>query len=105
MDDNFGNYRIYNLGNSLIDLSQSRKVRELKPYFKTSDTSPAQELKEAESIEWIIPNKKSMIVLNEDFYNIQATNGPDYHYSDELGYEHIFYLGKGDNEDLENRNS
>lgn len=99
-DNSSGNYRIYNLGNSLIDLSQSRKIRELKPYFRTSNSSSIQELIEAETIEWIIPNQKSMIALNDECYV-----GSDYHYSDELGYEHILYLGKGENESLLNRNS
>lgn len=70
-DNTYGNYRIYNQGNSLIDAAQAQVRREWIPYFKSSnekeDTAPT-ELIEAESIEWIIPTKKTMIVIDKSFY-------------------------------------
>lgn len=70
VDDSYGNYRIYNLGNSLIDQAQSKIVRTWKPMFKSFngnvDSLPA-ELIEAESIEWIIPTEKTMIVIDNSF--------------------------------------
>lgn len=66
-DNTYGNYRIYNHGNMLIDSAQKNIIRNFITYFKTSignqQTEP-EELKEAESIEWIIPTKKTMIVLD-----------------------------------------
>ena len=70
VDNSYGNYRIYNLGNSLIDQAQSKIVRTWKPMFKSFngnvDSLPA-ELIEAESIEWIIPTEKTMIVIDNSF--------------------------------------
>ena len=70
VDNSYGNYRIYNLGNSLIDQAQSKIVRTWKPMFKSFngnvDSLPT-ELIEAESIEWIIPTEKTMIVIDDSF--------------------------------------
>lgn len=70
-DNTYGNYRIYNQGNSLIDAAQAQVQRKWTPYFKSStakeDAAPT-ELIEAESIEWIIPTKKTMIVIDKSFY-------------------------------------
>lgn len=69
-DNTYGNYRIYNQGNSLIDRAQGQQVRTWCPYFKSAmdaaQTAPT-ELIEAESIEWIIPITNTMIVLDEAF--------------------------------------
>lgn len=77
-DSTFGNYRIYNQGNMLIDLSQSSVVREFKAYFKSAldknsanKTTP-DELIEADSIEWIIPKDKSMIVLDPAWIGVDG---------------------------------
>lgn len=76
-DNTYGNYRIYNQGNSLIDAAQAQIQREWIPYFKSSnekeDTAPT-ELIEAESIEWIIPTKKTMIVIDKSFYGGEDSN-------------------------------
>ena len=71
-------YRIYNQGNMLIDLSQSSVVREFKAYFKSAldknsanKTTP-DELIEADSIEWIIPKDKSMIVLDPAWIGVDG---------------------------------
>ena len=78
-DDTFGNYRIYNQGNSLIDGAQANVQRKWIPYFKSStggtDSSPV-ELIEAESIEWIIPTNKTMIII-DNFPNPGKTEGKD----------------------------
>lgn len=70
-DSTYGNYRIYNQGNSLLDLSNSAVVRTWKPFFKSStggdDVAPT-ELIEAESIEWVVPWQKTMIVLDKSYY-------------------------------------
>lgn len=72
-DGTYGNYRIYNLGNSLLNPKESQVDRQFKVYFKES------ELTEANSIEWIIPKENSMIVLDnaesylelDGFYHIK----------------------------------
>lgn len=78
-DDTFGNYRIYNQGNSLIDGAQANVQRKWIPYFKSStggtDSSPV-ELIEAESIEWIIPTNKTMIII-DNFPNPGKEEGKD----------------------------
>ena len=78
-DDTFGNYRIYNQGNSLIDSAQANIQRKWIPYFKSStggtDSSPV-ELIEAESIEWIIPTNKTMIII-DNFPNPGKEEGND----------------------------
>lgn len=69
-DDTYGNYRIYNQGNSLIDYAQAQVVREWKPYFSSSSGTGENipsELIEAESIEWIIPTEKTMIIIDDEF--------------------------------------
>lgn len=90
-DDTFGNYRIYNLGNMLIDYAQGQKVRTWTPYFKSSldaaDAAP-KILTEAESIEWIIPVEKTMIVLDEDFKSGGTI--------DAEGRIHIVRMGSGE---------
>lgn len=90
-DDTFGNYRIYNLGNMLIDYAQGQKVRTWTPYFKSSldaaDAAP-KILTEAESIEWIIPVEKTMIVLDEEFKSGGIV--------DSEGRIHIVRMGSGE---------
>ena len=66
----YGNYQIYNQGNSLIDYAQASVVREFVPYFKASTGTGNDiptELIEAEKIEWIIPTQNTMIVIDEAF--------------------------------------
>lgn len=69
-DNTYGNYRIYGQGGSLLDNAQFSIIREWKPMFKSStgglDVAPT-ELIEAESIEWIIPTKKTMIEIDKAF--------------------------------------
>lgn len=69
-DNTYGNYRIYGQGGSLLDNAQFSIIREWKPMFKSStgglDVAPS-ELIEAESIEWIIPTKKTMIEIDSAF--------------------------------------
>lgn len=83
-DGTYGNYRIYNLGNSLLNSKESQINRQFKVYFKGS------ELTEANSIEWIIPKENSMIVLD---------NAERYLQSD--GFYHIKHEFK-DNESVTN---
>lgn len=65
-DGTYGNYRIYNLGNSLLNSKESQINRQFKVYFKES------ELTEANSIEWIIPKENSMIVLDNSERYLQS---------------------------------
>lgn len=83
-DGTYGNYKIYNLGNSLLNSKESQINRQFKVYFKES------ELTEANSIEWIIPKENSMIVLD---------NAERYLQSD--GFYHIKHEFK-DNESVTN---
>ena len=83
-DGTYGNYRIYNLGNSLLNSKESQINRQFKVYFKES------ELTEANFIEWIIPKENSMIVLD---------NAESYLQSD--GFYHIKHEFK-DNESVTN---
>lgn len=119
-DDTFGNYRIYNNGNSLIDSAQRNILRNFTAYFKsliksniTTDEENDQVVKdlagalplpleEAESIEWIIPTKKTMIVL-DGFKSKAELNGQDeiitdgrYFYEDSEDERiHIIRYGSG----------
>ena len=68
-DNTYGNYHIYKLDNSLIDQKDSSELRNFKIHFSDS------ELTEAEKVEWIIPKKNSMIILNDDY--ITANGGYD----------------------------
>lgn len=83
-DGTYGNYHIYRLDNSLIDQKDSPKLRNFKVYFNVSekknldsaeDEKVDSELTEAEKVEWIIPKKNSMIILNDDY--ITANGGQD----------------------------
>lgn len=88
--DSFGNYRIYNLGNVLLDQHESQLVRQWIPYFKvTADglTAAPSKLTEAESIEWIIPTKNTMIKIDKSFYS-DITENKD-KYIDEDGRLHL----------------
>ena len=67
-ESTYGNYRIYGQNGSLLDYAQSNIKRKWIPYFQSStggaDVAPS-ELLEAESIEWIIPTNKTMIVIDD----------------------------------------
>ena len=79
-DNTYGNYRIYNQGNSLIDYAQAQIIREWKPYFSSSSGTGEvipTELVEAESIEWIIPTEKTMIIIDDSFKGGDATLDSD----------------------------
>lgn len=103
-DGTYGNYRIYNNGNSLLDFSQSSVKRQWKAYFKSAleeadENNPDCELTEAEQIEWIIPLTKTMIVLDNlpDSDTFDEDNNPYYSYDyDASGQKiriHIFNYG------------
>lgn len=68
-DKTYGNYRIYALGNSLLNQADSSINRTFRAWFNKSI------LTEAEKIEWIIPKKRSMIVIKPEF--IEAYGGYD----------------------------
>lgn len=91
-DGSFGNYLIYDLGGKIIDTADSRQVREFKAYFNSAsdkiDDDELAQLTEANTIEWIVPTKNTMINV-EDFIsgNIESN------YIDENGYQHIFRYG------------
>lgn len=70
-DNTYGNYRIYGQNGSLLDMSERSIERSWVPYFKSSldnqDAEPSI-LTEAESVEWIIPTERTMIQLEDSFY-------------------------------------
>lgn len=70
-DNTYGNYRIYGQNGSLLDMSERSIERSWMPYFKSSlgnqDAEPGI-LTEAESVEWIIPTERTMIQLEDNFY-------------------------------------
>lgn len=70
-DNTYGNYRIYGQNGSLLDMSERSIERTWVPYFKSSldnqDAKPGI-LTEAESVEWIIPTERTMIQLEDSFY-------------------------------------
>ena len=93
-DGSFGNYLLYRKDGKIIDESQVSIERQLKLYFKEyseneDEISDAQELLEAESVEWIIP-KDSMIKLKG--YN--DSDKTYYHPNDLYGKE--FKVSEGD---------
>lgn len=70
-DNTYGNYRIYGQNGSLLDMSERSIERFWVPYFKSSlDNQDAEPgiLTEAESVEWIIPTERTMIQLEDSFY-------------------------------------
>lgn len=105
----YGNYRIYNQGNSLIDQAKANVERKFCPYFKGSL------LTEAEIIEWIIPgnivagnvmaSKKTTMIklepgmIGADYVGPDGArhgNIPDYYENiDGDGKYHIFRYGEG----------
>lgn len=93
-DNSYGNYLIYNLGGSLIDTADTSKVREFKAYYKSADdkSETATQLTEASQIEWIIPTKNTMIILDEEYLsgNIEDC------YVDGDGFQHIIRYGESD---------
>lgn len=76
-DGTYGNYRIYNLGNSLLNSKEGLIERNFQVTFGGSV------LTEAEKIEWIIPAENSMIIIDnanpeeDGFYHIikEITDG------------------------------
>ena len=67
MDDSYGNYFIYNIGGPIIDSAQGLIQREFKAYFNSAldvEKDGQSVLTNAESIEWIIPAKNTMIIID-----------------------------------------
>lgn len=103
-DDSYGNYMIYNLGGQIVDQADSSKQREFKLYFNESGSlsETASQLTNAESVEWIIPTKNTMIDIPDDYY----ATGDTYSYCEENGLLHIFRYGdKTNNYAIENNNT
>ena len=69
LDDSYGNYRIYALGNSLIDSSDAAVIRTFQAWFNDSV------LTDAERIEWIIPAENTMIEVD----GAGTPSGGNYH--------------------------
>lgn len=69
LDDSYGNYRIYALGNSLIDSSDAAVIRTFQAWFNDSV------LTDAERIEWIIPAENTMIEVDD----AGTPSGGNYH--------------------------
>lgn len=98
-DGSFGNYLLYRKDGKIIDESQVSIERQLKLYFKEyseneDEISEAQELLEADSVEWIIP-KDSMIKLkgyndsDKTYYHPNDLYGKEFKISEEDGCFHI----------------
>ena len=60
-DASDGNYFIYDIGNSIKNYADSTQVRELDLYFNGAQLTIADE------VEWLIPTKNTMIVLDDAF--------------------------------------
>ena len=70
-DNSNGNYRIYNIGNELMNYADGNKVRTLSAYFNGAPLTDAAE------IEWIIPNSlyySTMIEIDENFLSQDTVN-------------------------------
>lgn len=68
-DKTDGIYKIYDSTNMLMDITQAQVKRTLSPYFlphSQDSSSVASLLTEADSIEWIVPAKNTMIVLDDE---------------------------------------
>ena len=61
LDGTYGNYRIYNLNNSLLESNE----KEVDRYFELSFSNSL--LTEAQSVEWIIPKENTMIAIQDSF--------------------------------------
>lgn len=93
-DGTYGNYRLYSLGNSLLNYTEGLKARSFKVMFGGS------ELTEAERIEWIIPKENTMIVLDSEYL---VENNGEYEI-DEFNYHIIRNIPKDtqiENEDIQ----
>ena len=66
-DGTYGNYLIYDEGNSLIDAAQGKQTRTLTAYFQSDDYTDGERipLTEATSITWTFPTVNSMFILDE----------------------------------------
>ena len=78
LDDKFGNYRIYNLDNSLINSKDSITPRYLTALFKTQSMASVEGSDgkiTADSITWEIPKQNTMLRINstEGFDDTQST--------------------------------
>ena len=95
-DKTEGNYFIYRIDGKILDTAESNKQRWFKLYFNTMiDSEENAELVEAESIEWIVPSKNTMInLLSDDKINL-----------DEEGYYHIIKIGDEVTNFIKDRNS
>lgn len=76
-DGSYGNYRIYNLGNSLIDGAQATVHRDFKALFNSSltNTKDGEEgTIEAEEIIWYVPANNSMVVVDSSESSSELDN-------------------------------
>ena len=68
--NDYGNYLIYQQGNDLIDHSDAYKERYFELYFNLpSQKEDYSTLTEAEEIQWIVPNKNSMLIFDTENTN------------------------------------
>ena len=89
-DGTYGNYLIYDEGNSLIDSSQGNVDRLLTAYFQSEDYTGGERviLAEATSITWTFPTENTMFVIDDlpnDYdqptYSITKYGDPDNGYT------------------------
>lgn len=79
-DNTYGNYLIYDKGNSLIDKTQGNEIRQFSCHFDSADyPHPEGEtiLTEATSITWTIPAINSMIVIDGFNYDTLTSSSWD----------------------------
>ena len=97
-DNTYGNYKIYNHDNSLIDSAQSYKERKLTAVFSSRLTGNTEgnvdEYKiSAESITWYIPAENTMIKFDttleptNGYYVVHQDKGTDNKVSSQLSYK------------------
>ncbi len=89
-DGTYGNYLIYDEGNSLIDSSQGNVDRLLTAYFQSEDYTGGERviLAEATSITWTFPTENTMFVIDDlpnnydqPTYSITKYGDPDNGYT------------------------
>lgn len=80
-DGSFGNYFIYNIGGGIVENGAEKTVREFKAYLdlpstdKEQDNDSPAELKEGQSITWIIPIKNTMIDIEDLQIGTESEDG------------------------------
>ena len=89
-----GNYQLYGQNNLIIEESQARAVHNFIPYFLTHSQELEGEpeiLKTAESVEWTVPVKNTMLIFNDLPQDGEEDKEGNYHFKKGEAPYHLSY--------------